>query len=156
MFFRAYPLAVRGRFCSRAPPGASECACLLSDIHLAPADTVDYATSCRASLKRGRLTKSPLRGLSCTSSARACRHRAKNDGSVKRFAINDIGQRRGFLALHPGTVNRIDGSSFSYRSFPPTAAARIIATFNFKLIELCASSRQAIAPARCDVVRLTG
>jgi hypothetical protein len=61
-------------------------------------------------------------------------------GSVKRFAINDIGQRRGFLARHPGTVNRIDGSSFSYRSFPQTAATRNhCSDFQIQLFELRAS-----------------
>jgi hypothetical protein len=33
--------------------GDTECACLLSDIHLASANIVDYATFCYATLKRG-------------------------------------------------------------------------------------------------------
>jgi len=57
----AYMLAGRGGLRSHPlsrdspsfAPRDSECACLLSDIHLAFANIVDYATFCYATLKRG-------------------------------------------------------------------------------------------------------
>lgn len=135
----------------------SECACLLSDFHWGPANSVDYTIFCYATLKRGRLTKSTLRGFSCTSFARACRHQAKKkDRLVKRLDIHCFDLRPSILAAHTGTAGRIGGRSFSHRipgKWPQPRITAAVRNFLF-VCHWAPNPAGKKAPARCDVKNL--